>query len=148
MTPLPFYREAAMNLSSQAKADLTCICLFSVASLGLLMMIATPSLDWLRGSLIWIWFEYCAILFFMRAVFILPIHPSPWPQFVHGICRTLGVFGVSLLPMLGWLHHFIPMDRSEYWLGVYLWMGLPAMVGCSGYLLGFLLRTLSNKIGD
>ena len=136
-----------MKLTHQTVTDLMMLCLFVVASLILSYALTSESIWW-KDSSVWIWFEFSALLFFLRPLFYFPESRLPMRDFFRELARTLGVLMLSVIPALAVLYWWLPQWNKNFIPEMSLWLMIPALVGCGSFTLGMMMRIISKRMGE
>ncbi len=136
-----------MKISVQTRQDLVCIILWVAAGLALAFLLTSGVPGWARRSGTWIWFETCALIFFVRPVFSPPNTRPAWVNFPLQLGRSVGVFLLSLVPLQMLDYGWLPVGPGEFDMGVYLWALIPIAAGCATFTVGFFCRLMSKGMG-
>ena len=124
-------------ISRRAKSDAIYFLLFTAGALALGFVVAVLSDSWFADNALWIWLGYCALLFLLYALSSTRWSGPAWVRYFAALGRSLIVFTFSLSIVLALMWWLRPPERSEFWLGVFLWFALPAGIGTVAFTLGF-----------
>ena len=132
-------------ISLRAKSDAIYFLLFTAGALALGFVVIALSDSWFADNALWIWLGYCALLFVSYALSLTRPPRSASVQYFGALARSLLVFTSSLIVILALMWWLRPLDRSEFWLGVFLWYILPGGVGAVAFTLGFWSHMLLDR---
>ncbi len=146
---IPFWMIGSFTSpSTRMKSDWISLTILAVASWILASMTPAEPSGWLGDTLLKVWLEFAAMVFFLRPLFHLPDHPSRWVQYFAGGARSLAVFSISIIPTLFLIASRSGWDGNSVLQAAYHWMVQPAWVGWGTFTVAVLLRWASEELGD
>ena len=127
------------------KCDLLHSGLFAAGAIILGFFVTRLPETWFADQALWLWLAYTAFLFFLLSV----LSPRPasraWLPYLVSLGRSLLVFAFPVCILLGFAFWLRPYERSEFWVGVFFWLALPAVAGTLVFTLSFWLRMLAVR---